>query len=799
VKAIKNILRRSIFAALFLVFVAVAGTIHADAQTRPLAIKDAMKLLDLAERTSISLSPDGEWVAYTVENDSKRVSTIDLRYSYYTPTGAFTEAVGCDIWLTNTKTNETRNLTGGKGTSWAPVWSPDGKNLAFYSDRSGTAHLWVWEQRSGQMRQLSDAIVRPFFNFQAPRWSPDSKSIVVKALAEGLTVEGAADRLFGPKKKEESRVSGSLGGVTATVLSFVPAPLEGDATTKKKPEKPDEDWTNRYLADLVRVDVKTGKAEHVVKDVKPLGYWFAPDGKSLLYTHWTGMKENTQQATFDIRLYTFADGSSRQVVGRAEMDYGIAVSWAPDSRSIAYVTAGPQTKGDCYWVPIEGGEPQLLTPGDHPTFADDHRAPLWDSSGKFIYLISAENYGRLGTDKVWKSSVIDHKVSVAATIPGRVILEVMAASGGGRVTEFDNGKYLVVATRDERTKKEGCYKIDTTSGETSRLYEADVYLARDLIFAQDVSRDQKTVVFVSQDAQHPEDIWTVGPGFQDPKRISTINKDLEGTTFGGARVIEYYSVDGELLHGALLLPANYEEGKKYPLIVDPYGGSYRSETVFRFGLSGAGVENLQILATRGYAALLPDTPMHGNSPMSDLLKTVIPAVDRVVELGIADPNRLGIMGHSYGGYSTLALIVQTTRFKAAVDSAGPADLVSDYGIMDEKGSSWAIGWAETGQGRMGGTPWQFRDRYIENSPFYFLDRVQTPLLIIQGSLDTAVPRQQADGVFVALRRLGKEVTYANYAGEEHWEGTWGVPNVVDYWTRVIDWFDKHMPASEAAK
>jgi hypothetical protein len=81
------------------------------------------------------------------------------------------------------------------------------------------------------------------------------------------------------------------------------------------------------------------------------------------------------------------------------------------------------------------------------------------------------------------------------------------------------------------------------------------------------------------------------------------------------------------------------------------------------------------------------------------------------------------MGHSYGGYSTLSLIVQTTRFKAAVGSAGPADLISDYGIMDKTGSSWAIGWAETGQGEMGGTPWQFRDRYIANSPIFFLDRV----------------------------------------------------------------------------
>ena len=179
------------------------------------------------------------------------------------------------------------------------------------------------------------------------------------------------------------------------------------------------------------------------------------------------------------------------------------------------------------------------------------------------------------------------------------------------------------------------------------------------------------------------------------------------------------------------------------------------------------------------------------------MKTVIPAVDRAIELGIADPDRLGIMGHSYGGYSTLSVIVQSTRFKAAVDSAGPGDLISDYGIMDAKGGTFGVGWAETGQGKMGGTPWQFRDRYIENSPIFYLDRVQTPVLIIQGGLDSTVPHQQAEEVFVGLRRLGKEVTYANYAGEDHWEGTWGLANATDYWNRVTAWFDQHlMPAAK---
>jgi len=771
-------------------------------QSAPLSVEQAMTVLDLSNRTYLALSPDGAWVAYTVEDNSKRKSTGSERYSAYSPTGAFTEALGCDVWITNTATKESRNLTEGQGTSWAPVWSPDGKYLAFYSDRSGTAHLWVWEKNSNQMRQLSDDVVRPFFNFQVARWTPDSQKLIAKTLPAGQTVEQAADLLYGPVKKDgEDKKPDGPPGVTATVLSFVP-PTPGSSSASSSEAKPEkrlleEPWMNRYLADLTLVDVQSGKSNHIVKGVRPLGYWVSPDGKTLAYTHWKGTKENTQQTTYELRTYSFSDGSTKTVVPDLAQEYGISISWAPDSKSLAYLTAGPLTKGDCFVVSADGGAPQLLTSGDHPPFSDEHRAPLWDSAGKNLYLISSENYGRLGTDKVWKASVAEHNFSVAGVIPDRVVLEIVSPSIGGKA-EFFGGDSLIVGARDEATKNEGFYSLNISTGKATKLLERSIYFGRDMIFGVDISSDKKTIVFASQDAQHPEDIWASSPDFKDPKRVSSINKSLDSVTFGKAQVIDYYSVDGEHLHGALLLPANYQEGKKYPLIVDPYGGSYRSETVFRFGLSGAGVENLQILATRGYAALLPDTPMHGNNPMSDLLKTVIPAVDRAVELGIADPDRLGVMGHSYGGYSTLSLIVQTTRFKAAVDSAGPGDLISDYAIMDEKGSSWAIGWAETGQGRMGGTPWQFRDRYIENSPFYYLDRVQTPLLIIQGGLDKTVPREQADAVFVAMRRLNKEVTYANYAGEEHWEGTWGMPNVQDYWNRVLDWFDKHLQATSVA-
>src|SRR5437762_12672126 len=144
---------------------------------------------------------------------------------------------------------------------------------------------------------------------------------------------------------------------------------------------------------------------------------------------------------------------------------------------------------------------------------------------------------------------------------------------------------------------------------------------------------------------------------------------------GTARLIEWRSLDGENLQGALLLPAGYEEGKRYPLIVYVYGGATLSDHINHFGVDDGGPFNMQLFATRGYAVLLPDAPQRLSTPMVDIAKTVLPGVDKVIELGIADPERLGVWGHSYGAYSTLSLIVQTKRFKAALAADGTGNLL----------------------------------------------------------------------------------------------------------------------------
>jgi dipeptidyl aminopeptidase/acylaminoacyl peptidase len=143
----------------------------------------------------------------------------------------------------------------------------------------------------------------------------------------------------------------------------------------------------------------------------------------------------------------------------------------------------------------------------------------------------------------------------------------------------------------------------------------------------------------------------------------------------------------------------------------------------------------------------------------------------------------------------MSLLVQTKRFKAAVESAGFSDLIADYGQMRSDGTAYGM-LLETGQGLMGGTPWQYRERYIQNSPFFYFDRIETPLLMIHGAEDPFVQAYLADQVFVGLRRLGKEVEYAKYGGEAHWLTSY--ENQVDAWSRIISWFDRFLKAPEHA-
>jgi dipeptidyl aminopeptidase/acylaminoacyl peptidase len=472
------------------------------------------------------------------------------------------------------------------------------------------------------------------------------------------------------------------------------------------------------------------------------------------------------------------------------MSYGGATfSWSPDSLKIAYRATGQlETRGDCFIVTLQNGASLNVTRFPSGAPAATQQPPLWDPSSEFVYFVRG--------GAAWKAA-IDRAGSSAMERIASFEVEELAIQSEGRVWSPVDRPILVALAQNRSSKESAFYTIDVNSGHaTLSLKSAQCHNCVNAVYHV-VGGSSGTVSYFSEDATHPPDLWLSAPEFQAPRQITRLNPQFDRYVMGAAELLHWRSDDGEQLQGALLLPAGYRQGQRYPLITWVYGGDSLSDHLDRFGLGQDGPFNLQLFATRGYAVLLPDAPQHGDTPMADLAKAVLPGINQVIDMGVADPDRIGVMGHSYGGYSTMALLVQSTRFKAAVVSGGFGDLIAGYGAMEANGGAFGISLMEQGQGRMGGTPWQFRDRYIENSPIFYLDKVQTPILIVQGTADTATLPFLADELFIDLRRLGKQVEYAQYLGEEHTPSTWSYADQIDVASRWIGWFDKYLgPTAE---
>ena len=749
----------------------------AQADTSPLPVRELLSAWSFAPLVPISISNDGEWVAYTVNDNAKIAAQPDERYSLYTATGVFVRGVSGTIYITNLKTGKSINLTNSKGSSWSPQWSPDGRYLAFFSDRGGVAQLWVWEKASARIRRVSDAIVRPLADkFQ---WSPDSRMVVTRVLPEDLTIEAAADLMTTrPAQGPETRAT---EGATVTIYRSPPPDRPASSNAGISKEGP---WSlNRWLGDLGLIDIQSGKTRRIT-GIIPAEYWISPDGSQLVFSNLKGFAPNSQEMLSDLVAVSIGSNDRRVLVSNVSLPFGSSVSWSPDGKLIAYKTSELRSRPNCFVLSVSGGTPRNLTDTAKANFVAT-KYPLWDATGHNVLLV--------GDNSLWKASIEKGTTTLVAKIPGREILSVVGGPTQGQFWSADGGSSVIVNTRDTETKKAGFYSVNLTNGASTKLIEENKAYGS-FRYEVVVSSDQKSIVYLAQDCQRAPNLWVYTLGDNNSRRITSINPQLEQYTMGESRLFEWTTSDGVRLRGALLLPSNYDPGKRYPLIVKVYATGFGSNSVNDFGFAQAPVENLQLLATRGYAVFYPDIPVNQQSPLKDLSKVVLPAIDKLIEVGIADPDRLGVMGHSFGGYSTLALIVQTTRFKAAVESAGLANMIGMFGEMNKDGSAYGIPIAQ----QLGGPPWALRERYLENSPIFYFDKIETPLLIVHGSADREVSQFLADEVFVGLRSLRKEVTYALYQGEPHWQGTWSYANQIDYAQRVIDWFDKYLQPAKSS-
>jgi dipeptidyl aminopeptidase/acylaminoacyl peptidase len=324
-------------------------------------------------------------------------------------------------------------------------------------------------------------------------------------------------------------------------------------------------------------------------------------------------------------------------------------------------------------------------------------------------------------------------------------------------------------------------RIDATSGEVTTLVK-DARLWRGVT----LTRDGRRFVGSVSDGDRPNELFVADAGFGDFRQITDLNPWLSGRTLPKSELVKYRDADGEELYGVLRYPTDYVAGRTYPTVFEIY------ETFFDNGFNARAA----FLTSHGYAVFHPSVRLVVGRPGESWLKGVTAAANTLIDMGVADPDRLGVHGTSYGGYATVLLITQTGRFKAAINVSGKVNMISFYTDSPRLGVR-NIHAPENSQDRIGGTLWEYPERYLEHSAVMRADRITTPLLNITGDQDPNVPASQSREIYYALRRLGKEVEWVRYVNGAHRPPN-SVEESVDFESRILAWYDKHLKKGEEA-
>ncbi len=356
---------------------------------------------------------------------------------------------------------------------------------------------------------------------------------------------------------------------------------------------------------------------------------------------------------------------------------------------------------------------------------------------------------------------------------------------------IDLSEGVYINAYGEWTKKSGVAHLGAGSNEVKRLLWDDAFFSGLL-----KAKDSDVYLFRRETQDAYSDFRVAGADFANARVITDANpQQSEFSWSAGSMLVDYVSDKGQKLQAALFLPADYEEGKKYPTVVYIYEDL--SQRLNRYDQPIAYSFNKTVYTSRGYAVLMPDIKYQVNDPGMSAVWCVLPALDAAIATGVVDEERVGLQGHSWGGYQTSFLVTQTQAFRAAVAGAPLTNMISMYSSI-----YWNTGNAnqpifESSQGRFEGSYLEHLEAYARNSPVYHARNVETPLLLLHNDKDGAVDWNQGIEYFNTLRRLEKPVVMLQYVGENH--GLRKPANRKDYFVRMAEFFDHHLRGEPAPK
>lgn len=353
-------------------------------------------------------------------------------------------------------------------------------------------------------------------------------------------------------------------------------------------------------------------------------------------------------------------------------------------------------------------------------------------------------------------------------------------------------KKWLLTTFNEETKNGGYYEYDPKKNSGKQLLDEPYQFSTPV-----KAKKGKNLLFTRQSFKEFPDIRLSDQSFKKQTRISDANPQQKDYNWGTIELVHWTSLDGKPLTGLLVKPENFDPNKKYPLLVNFY--ERNSDRLHRHRAPAAGRSsiNYSFYTSRGYVIFNPDVVYRRGYPGESAYNCVISGVSAVVDKGFIDKKRIGAQGHSWGGYQLAYLVTKTDIF-AAVESGAPVvNMISAYG-----GIRWWTGLSrqfqyEHTQSRIGGTPWEYPMRYIENSPIFNIDKINTPLLIMHNDEDGHVPWYQGIEFFTALRRLGKPSWFLNYNKEPHWPLQ--LQNRKDFNIRMAQFFDHYLKGAAKPK